>query len=576
MRIQYLSLTASPLAVAVALGVAVLLHLSSGSPASAGHQCANTGSLFGPFDIETYEAADYRDVYARTFELAAFNQLFPEHETFATADVETGDRAAGSEQLLDPYIPPVILKSMGFLESGWAQAAYVPLVDYGEVGPVLNSHDCGYGIMQITSGMQNISGVPNLDQAMIGTHYAFNTARGAAILAGKWNQAPEVRPIVGERDPTLIEDWYYAIWGYNGWAFSNHPLNPAYPPTRVQYSCGASDDGFGHDRTQYPYQELVLGCAQRPPVRAEEQLWQPQEVHLPDLTDPIFADPLKLENWNACGFSLDCAAMDIPRPNTNHEDPTALTVTREEVIGEPVMGLATAGAGVTLPPDVISSGPEFDVLNEGSGVLGFQVLSDSPWLKVAKPAGVALGEDLGGIGGTVRLTVDTTGPGAGRVPRPGDGGLPLPGRLAANVRRLPRRRRKRADAIWHSDRDSPGAYSDSNANARTDAHAHTNPDTFANPDTAGRDLGGRQLLGLRRSHRRAGDDAPRRGAADVHCRLSRYELDGEDRGRVAAHLGRRRLQRRGEPDRRAQGPGFRRRNDALPGSRLSGHGGRRS
>ncbi len=409
MRIQYLSLTASPLAVAVALGVAVLLHLSSGSPASAGHQCANTGSLFGPFDIETYEAADYRDVYARTFELAAFNQLFPEHETFATADVETGDRAAGSEQLLDPYIPPVILKSMGFLESGWAQAAYVPLVDYGEVGPVLNSHDCGYGIMQITSGMQNISGVPNLDQAMIGTHYAFNTARGAAILAGKWNQAPEVRPIVGERDPTLIEDWYYAIWGYNGWAFSNHPLNPAYPPTRVQYSCGASDDGFGHDRTQYPYQELVLGCAQRPPVRAEEQLWQPQEVHLPDLTDPIFADPLKLENWNACGFSLDCAAMDIPRPNTNHEDPTALTVTREEVIGEPVMGLATAGAGVTLPPDVISSGPEFDVLNEGSGVLGFQVLSDSPWLKVAKPASVALGDDLGGIGGTVRLTVDTTG-----------------------------------------------------------------------------------------------------------------------------------------------------------------------
>ncbi|MCH8052390.1 MAG: hypothetical protein IIC86_10280, partial [Chloroflexi bacterium] len=212
-----MSLTASPVAVAVALGAAVLLHLlSSGSPASASHLCSSTGSPFGPFDIESYEAADYRDVYARTFELAAFNQLFPEHDGFAMSELESGQRADGSGQKVDPYIPPVILKSIGYLESGWAQASYSPLVQYGEIGPVLSSHDCGYGLMQITSGMQNISSVPNLDQAMIGSHFGFNIARGAAILAGKWNFSPEVRPIVGARDPTLIEDWYYAIWGYNG------------------------------------------------------------------------------------------------------------------------------------------------------------------------------------------------------------------------------------------------------------------------------------------------------------------------------------------------------------------------
>jgi len=367
---RYLSMAVSSVAVAVALGAAVFLYLApGGSPALASHSCPNTGSPFGPFEIETYEAADYRDVYARTFELAAFNQLFPEHGGFATSNLETGDRAAGSGQVVEPYIPPVLLKSMGFLESGWAQASYVPLVDYGEVGPVLSSHDCGYGIMQITSGMQNISGVPNLDQAMIGSHFGFNIARGAAILAGKWNLSPEVRPIVGARDPAVIEDWYYALWGYNGFAFSNHPLNPAYQPTRVEFSCGAADDGFGHDRTQYPYQELVLGCAQRPPLRVGEQLWEPQEVHLPDLADPAFADPLKIENWIPCSYSLDCAAMDIPTPNTNHEDPTVLA----------------------------------------SGLLGFQVLTNAPWLKVAMPVGVALGDDLGGDVGTVRLTVDTAG-----------------------------------------------------------------------------------------------------------------------------------------------------------------------
>ncbi|MCI0839959.1 MAG: hypothetical protein J4O00_10090, partial [Chloroflexi bacterium] len=245
---RYFSLTASPVAVAVALGAAVLLHLLSGAgPVVASNYCANTGSPLGPFDIESYEAADYRDVYARTFELAAFNQLFPEHGSFATPELETGGRAAGSGQKLAPYIPPVILKAIGFLESGWAQASYIPLVQYGEIGPVLSSHDCGYGLMQITSGMQNISNVPNLDQAMIGSHFGFNIARGAVILADKWNFSPEVRPIVGARDPTLMEDWYYAIWGYNGFAFSNHPLNPAYNPSRVGYSCGPAGDGFGHD-----------------------------------------------------------------------------------------------------------------------------------------------------------------------------------------------------------------------------------------------------------------------------------------------------------------------------------------
>ncbi|RLC59311.1 MAG: hypothetical protein DRI30_00805, partial [Chloroflexi bacterium] len=59
--------------------------------------------------------------------------------------------------------------------------------------------------------------------------------------------------------------------------------------------------------------------------------------------------------------------------------------------------------------DATSSGLVFDVLNRGSGLLGFQVLTNAPWLKVAMPVGVALGDDLGGDVGTVRLTVDTAG-----------------------------------------------------------------------------------------------------------------------------------------------------------------------
>ncbi len=211
------------LLIAAALG-ALLGGLAD--PVQAHHLCGNTGSPAGPFQMQTYEAADYRSAYAHTMELAGYNQLFPEHPSFALPNMETGDRSAGSSQLIPGYIPPVILKAVAWMESRWAQGDYD--VPYGQVGSTLVSHDCGYGVMQVTSGMQNVTGVPNLEQAMIGGHYAFNIARGAHLLADKWNLGPEFRPIIGNRDPHVAEEWYYALWSYNGFAFKNHPLNPAY------------------------------------------------------------------------------------------------------------------------------------------------------------------------------------------------------------------------------------------------------------------------------------------------------------------------------------------------------------
>src|SRR5690606_6177359 len=127
----------------------------------------------------------------------------------------------------------------------------------------------------ITSGMGNNTGTPSSKQALVGTHFAFNLAEGMRILADKWNQAPRFRPIAGEGDPAALEDWYYAIWSYNGFAFTNHPLNPDRDPLRA----GAADSPIYHcfDDTapsyvqgsgtlpvytygDYTYQERVYGC----------------------------------------------------------------------------------------------------------------------------------------------------------------------------------------------------------------------------------------------------------------------------------------------------------------------------
>jgi hypothetical protein len=356
--------------------------------------------------MQTYEAANYRTAYGKSMELASRNQLLPELSSFALPSMEIGGRGAGSSQLIAGYVPPVLIKAVAWIESGWAQASYDPYVNYGEVGPTLISHDCGYGIMQVTSGMQNVTGVPNLDQAMIGGHYAFNIARGVRILADKWNQGPEFRPVVGERNPYILENWYYALWAYNGFAFKNHPLNPAYDPARPPFSCAPEGDGYGHNPGAYPYQEIILGCAARPPVRGGAPLWDPIDITLPNLSDPAFQGPLNLANWEPCALALACGAMDLPTPGPEHQDGATAGVTRDALLGLPSLASIPGNLTITAQPGTVSAATPLSVVNTGSGLLAWRATSSAPWLKLDRFEGVSLGADLGGLSSAISVTAN--------------------------------------------------------------------------------------------------------------------------------------------------------------------------
>ncbi len=445
-------------------------------PAGATHLCGETGSTMGPFNVMAYDAKDYRSVYNETFNLAGGDKLFPGDPYFALPPLETGARpgvtplattasatptptsaeaeAAAAEASASktptgtatatasptatasrtatatpapsstpfppvgpgftaPYIPPSLLKAIGWIESSWAQAAYN--VPYGSVGPALISHDCGYGIMQVTSGMENTTGAPTREQLMVASHYAYNIARGARTLADKWNLSPEYRPLVGDRNPQAIEDWYYAVWSYNGFAFQNHPLNPNLPAwPRTSYSCGPSDDGFSHDRSQYPYQELVYGCMAHPPQPDGAPLWPAQQANLPDLALVEFADPLNVENF-VCDTTDDCfTRMDMPRPAGAHQDPTATGGDRAKVIGAPALEVSTTAVDIMARPDTPSEPQKVTVTNSGSGVLVWTITPSVPWLQVSAPSGVALGSDLGGVGSSLTVQANMAGLPRGR------------------------------------------------------------------------------------------------------------------------------------------------------------------
>jgi len=373
--------TSGAVALAMVLAAVVLLAANP-RPAEATHLCGNTGSPFGPFDLQTYEAGDWRTTYNRTFELAGFNRLFPDVAGFNLPQLETGPRSAGSSQFISPYIPPTLLKAIAWLESSWIQADWS--VPYGEVGPVLVSHDCGYGLMQITSGMQNVSGVPSLNQAMIGGHYAFNIAEGARILAGKWNAAPNYRPIVGNRDPAKVENWYYAVWSYNGFTFSNHPLS--YSGSRPAYKCDGTQP-----RSNYPYQELVFGCVANPPIEGGVLLWDPLEVTLPNPSDPAFS----LSAWNACSSSVNCADMDLLTPSPSHTDTANTSLSRSQVIGSPSLTLSTNKATLLAAPGGESLPLQLTATNSGTGAMSWSATTSESWLEITDHQGVSLGADLG-------------------------------------------------------------------------------------------------------------------------------------------------------------------------------------
>jgi hypothetical protein len=383
----------------IALPLLMITLLLAATASMAPSRVEADGACVFPFVPTTYEDLRDRKLFLDTIDLAAFNMLFPGDEYFGLPDIELGPRDARYTQ--PGRVPPVLLKSIAYIESSITQSG--SSTPFGSIGPALIAFDCGHGVAQVTTGMSYPAGERGLgtpQQALVATHYAYNIARGANLLVDKWNDAPEEKPIVGTDTlghPLVLENWYYAVWAYNGFTGpgatrSNHPLDPIYGSwPRTPYSCGPDDDGLGHNRANYPYQELVFGCATNPPVVDGEQLWASQEISLPDLNDPRFFTPLNLDN-----FVFPYARMDIQTPQPFHIDQTAPPdpALREKVLGKPQLVLSTESLSVQYTSEVSPGFGFVHVANMGTGVLPYYAVASVPWVTVLPYTGVAVGLDM--------------------------------------------------------------------------------------------------------------------------------------------------------------------------------------
>jgi hypothetical protein len=168
--------------------------------------------------------------------------------------------------------PCELLKAIAMNESSWTQFCVptTPADQKGGASRTIISFDCGYGVAQVTSGM-HVGEMPAFDRTQVAADPEYNLATGGQILADKWRAVN----CVGDRQPTVIEDWYTATWAYNGLAYSNNPNNPNYPANR-----GVCDPNKGCPNR--PYQERVFGWVEHPPTAAH---WTAVALAYPDRAD---------------------------------------------------------------------------------------------------------------------------------------------------------------------------------------------------------------------------------------------------------------------------------------------------
>ena len=165
---------------------------------------------------------------------------------------------------VSPYVPCILMYAIGYTESAWQQFDS----GWGQTGDTVVSGDCGYGIMQITSGM---NGTGLFDPQRVAAEPAYNLGTGAQELVRKWNNSP----FIGQNDPLIVEEWYFATWAYNGWGWVNNPNNS------VRFNVDRPPYDGTQPRADYPYQEIVWGFASHPPKYASTPLWNAAPLTLP-------------------------------------------------------------------------------------------------------------------------------------------------------------------------------------------------------------------------------------------------------------------------------------------------------
>lgn len=119
------------------------------------------------------------------------------------------------EVCLERQVPCEIVKAIAYKESKMQQW-------YSDKTPVVSYNGNYLGIMQVSS-------YAGYDNVKLKNNIYYNLNAGIDILFLKWDMSINNHsvPKFESMDKSIIENWYFAIWAYNGWLSRNNPNSNA-------------------------------------------------------------------------------------------------------------------------------------------------------------------------------------------------------------------------------------------------------------------------------------------------------------------------------------------------------------
>lgn len=162
-------------------------------------------------------------------------------------------------------IPSIILKSIARVESVFQQ--------YRSDGSVYTSSSGSIGLMQIYNKYGQF------DNERLKYDIDYNIEAGAEILLQKWSMANERLPRIGDMNPNVLENWYFAIWAYNGWSQKNNPNTNMKKHTFQELVYMVAEEEYNQKIT--PIDDKLLPATGLPSKNIHYDT--PQEVHYGDI-----------------------------------------------------------------------------------------------------------------------------------------------------------------------------------------------------------------------------------------------------------------------------------------------------
>jgi len=124
------------------------------------------------------------------------------------------------EVCLRRAVPSVLMKSIARIESNYQH--------FNDNGSPKIAGDC-IGLMMIN----NRNG--GYDSNRLKYDIEYNIEAGTDVLLNKWSMSSyKSVSSVGDMNPDILENWYFALWAYNGWAQCNNPN--ILPPNARKYT----------------------------------------------------------------------------------------------------------------------------------------------------------------------------------------------------------------------------------------------------------------------------------------------------------------------------------------------------